>query len=46
MNTSLSLCRRFIGAALRHYRGQLGLSIKDAAEVLDCDQSKRLFSRF
>jgi transcriptional regulator with XRE-family HTH domain len=40
MSIQPSLRRRFVGSALRHYRGQLGLSIEEAAEVLDCDVSK------
>ena len=40
MNTQPSIRRRFIGAALRHYRGQLGLGIEETAEVLECDVSK------
>jgi transcriptional regulator with XRE-family HTH domain len=40
MSIQPSLRRRFVGSALRHYRGQLGLSIEEAADVLECDVSK------
>jgi transcriptional regulator with XRE-family HTH domain len=40
MTTPPSVRRRFIGAALRHYRGQLGLTVDEAAEMLECDVSK------
>jgi transcriptional regulator with XRE-family HTH domain len=38
--TNPSVRRRFVGAALRHYRGQLGLTVDEAADVLECDVSK------
>jgi transcriptional regulator with XRE-family HTH domain len=40
MTTQPSVRRRFIGAALRYYRSQLGLTLEEAAEVLECDVSK------
>lgn len=40
MSVVPSVQRQFIGAALRHYRGQLGLTVDEAAELLDCDISK------
>jgi transcriptional regulator with XRE-family HTH domain len=40
MTTNPSVRRRFIGAALRHYRSQLGLTVEEAAEMLECDVSK------
>jgi transcriptional regulator with XRE-family HTH domain len=40
MSTDSTVQRRFIGAAIRHYRQQLGLAVDDAAEVLECDASK------
>lgn len=40
MSAVLSVRRRFIGSALRHYREQLGLTAEEAADVLECDLSK------
>lgn len=40
MSIQPTVQRRFIGAALRYYREQLGLTVQEAAAVLDCDTSK------
>lgn len=40
MSTQPTVQRAFVGAALRHYRQQLGLTIEEAAGVLECDVSK------
>lgn len=40
MSIPSTVRRRFIGAALRHYREQLGLTAEEAADVLECDISK------
>jgi transcriptional regulator with XRE-family HTH domain len=40
MSTQPTVQRTLVGAALRHYRQQLGLTIEEAAAVLECDISK------
>lgn len=40
MITAPPVTRRFVGGALRRYRENLGYTIDDAAEILDCDRSK------
>ncbi len=40
MNNTSTASRRLLGAALRRFRESAGVSLRDAADVLECDVSK------